>query len=192
MASLLSQVRARHGPGATVGVLGTEVPRLVCLRPAAWLKWWPSMAHLRLLKLKTLARARPRGADDARLPQERPHQAGSRGGGEIKTRIPREVLVTQAMTIETRRAPACSVLVSSLVQRGQAQAKASGKGYRSGAARPRPAEQQDGGHRGAQDGIITSAFGSQRPTLVRITCTICSPSKWPLLPPFPLNIWEEA
>ena len=26
--------------------------------------------------------AKPRGADDARLPQERPHQAGSRGGGE--------------------------------------------------------------------------------------------------------------
>ena len=32
--------------GKTVGVLGTGVPRLACLRPAAWLKWWPSMAHL--------------------------------------------------------------------------------------------------------------------------------------------------
>ena len=30
-----------------VGVLGTGVPRLAYLRPAAWLKWWPSMAHLR-------------------------------------------------------------------------------------------------------------------------------------------------
>src|SRR4051812_8391950 len=30
-------------------------------------------------------RAKPRGADDAELPQARPHQAGSRGGGEIKT-----------------------------------------------------------------------------------------------------------
>ena len=47
-------------------------------------------------------------ADDARLPQGRPHQAGSRGGGEIKAGVPREVLVTQAMTIETRRAPACA------------------------------------------------------------------------------------
>ena len=28
--------------------------------------------------------AKPRRADDARLPQGRPHQAGSRGGGEIK------------------------------------------------------------------------------------------------------------
>ena len=53
--------------------------------------------------------AKPRGADDARLPQERPHKAGSRGGREIKTRVPREVLVTQAMTIKTRRAPACAV-----------------------------------------------------------------------------------
>ena len=60
-----------------------------------------------------------------------------------------------------------------------------------GAMRPRPAERQDGGHRGAQDGVIASAFGSRRPTLVRIICTRCSPSKWPLLAPFPLNIWEE-
>ena len=29
-----------------VGVLGTGVPRLACLRPAAWLKWGPSAAHL--------------------------------------------------------------------------------------------------------------------------------------------------
>src|SRR3954462_14928753 len=34
------------GPGSSVGVLGTGVPRLACLRPAAWLKWGPSMAHL--------------------------------------------------------------------------------------------------------------------------------------------------
>ena len=44
------------GPGATVGVLGTGVPRLACLRPAAWLKWWPSTTHLHQLKLKTLTR----------------------------------------------------------------------------------------------------------------------------------------
>ena len=49
--------------------------------------------------------AKPRGADDTRLPQERPHQAGSRGGREIKAGVPREVLVTQAVTIETRRTP---------------------------------------------------------------------------------------
>ena len=49
--------------------------------------------------------AKPRGADDRKLPQRQPHQAGSRGGGEIKAGVPREVPVTQAMTIEARRAP---------------------------------------------------------------------------------------
>ena len=44
------------GPGATVDVLRMGVPRLACLRPAAWLKGWPSTAHLHQLKLKTLAR----------------------------------------------------------------------------------------------------------------------------------------
>src|SRR3954464_14092734 len=32
--------------GANVSVLGTGVPRVACLRPAAWLKGGPSMAHL--------------------------------------------------------------------------------------------------------------------------------------------------
>ena len=49
--------------------------------------------------------AKPRGADDRKLPQRQPHQAGSRGGGEIKAGVPHEESVTQAMTIETRRAP---------------------------------------------------------------------------------------
>ena len=52
--------------------------------------------------------AKPRGADDARRPHERPGRAGSRGGGEINARVPREVLVTQAVTIKTRRALACA------------------------------------------------------------------------------------
>ena len=53
--------------------------------------------------------AKPRRADDKKLPQEQPHQAGSRGGGEIKAGVPREEPMTQAMTIEIRRAPACAV-----------------------------------------------------------------------------------
>ena len=39
-----------------VGVLGTRVPRLASLRPAAWLKRGPSADHLHQHKLKTLAR----------------------------------------------------------------------------------------------------------------------------------------
>ena len=49
--------------------------------------------------------AKPRGADDRKLPQRQPHQAGSRGGREIKAGVPREEPMMQAMTIETRRAP---------------------------------------------------------------------------------------
>ena len=42
-----------HGGHVTsVGVLGTGVPRLACLRPAAWLKREPSAAHLHQVKLK--------------------------------------------------------------------------------------------------------------------------------------------
>ena len=49
--------------------------------------------------------AEPRGADDRKLPQRQPHQACSRGGGEIKAGVPREEPMTQAMMIEIRRAP---------------------------------------------------------------------------------------
>ena len=84
--------------------------------------------------------------------------------------------------------------ISPLVLRGQAQAQsteASGKGFHIGATRPRPAGRQDRGHRGAQDGVTTSAFDRRRPPLVRIACTSCPLSNWPLLDPFPLNIWGE-
>ena len=65
-------------------------------------------------------------------------------------------------------ARARSVLVSSLVLRGRAQARsneASGKGCHIGATRPRPEGRQDVGHRGAQDGVTTRAFRRRRPLL---------------------------
>ena len=51
-----------------------------------------------------------------------------------------------------------SVLLSSLVQREQAQARASSKGIHFGATRPRPAQRQEGSHCGAQAGVTTRAF----------------------------------
>ena len=42
--------------------------------------------------------AKPRRADDRKLPLRQPYQAGSRGGRDIKAGIPREDPVTQAMT----------------------------------------------------------------------------------------------
>ena len=52
------EAKSEHalGPRATVGVLGTGVPRLACLRPVAWLHQRPCTAHLQQQTLKTLAR----------------------------------------------------------------------------------------------------------------------------------------
>ena len=85
-----------------------------------------------------------------------------------------------------------SVLLSSLVQGEQAQARASSKGIHFGATRPRPAERQDGGHHGAQAGVTTRAFDRRGPTLVRISVPVVPLQNGQLLAPFPLNIWEEA
>ena len=100
------------GLGATVGLLGTGVPRLACLRPTAWL----SQRVVRPIFInkapKTLARgqasrgAKPREADDARPPQEWPSQAGSRGVEISRWGKPHEALVTWAMKIGARRTPA--------------------------------------------------------------------------------------
>ena len=93
-----------------VGVLGTGVPRLACLRPAAW--------------LKEVVQYGLSSSTQAQDPREGPSLAGWTMQGFLKgglTRqareeaersrqgVPREVLVMQAMTIETRQAPAGAV-----------------------------------------------------------------------------------
>ena len=78
-------------------------------------------------------------------------------------------------------ASARNVRVSSLVLRRQAHARsteASGKGCHIGTTRPRPEGWQDGGHRGAQDGITTNV-SQAKTTFVRIACTSCPPSNLP-------------
>ena len=85
-----------------------------------------------------------------------------------------------------------SVLPSSLVQREQAQARVSSKVIHFGAIRPRPVQRRDGGHRGAQAGVIIRVFGRRGPTLARISVLDVPIQKGQLLAPFPLNIWEEA
>ena len=182
------------GPGATIGVLGTVVPRLACLRPAAWLKEWPSTAHLHQHMLKTLARGQASrgGRQEA--------SSGTASSGWLarrrrdQGRVPREVPMTQAMTTKgARRVPGRTVSsLSSSVQREQAQARASSKGIRFGATRPRPVQRQDGGHRGAQEGVIVRVFGRRGPTLVTISVLDVPLQNGQLLAPFPLIIWEEA
>ena len=104
--------------------------------------------------------------------------------------------MTQAMTTEARRVPGGRRPAQSpcflFGAKGQAQAMVSRKGNHFGATRPRPAERQDGGHRGAQGGVIVRVFGRRGPTLVRISVLDVPLQIGQLLAPFPLNIWEEA
>ena len=67
------------GPGATVGVLGTGVPRLACLRPRAWLHQRPYTARLHQPTLKTLARRTTQdllGSGHTRLPRKERRNQG--------------------------------------------------------------------------------------------------------------------
>src|SRR3954471_22176130 len=103
--------------------------------------------------------------------------------------VPHEVPMKQAMTTKgARRAPARAVSpLSSLVQRGQAQARGSSKGTHFGATRPRPTPRQGGSHCGSQAGVTTRTFGRGRPTLVRISVPDVPLQNGQLLAPFPLK-----
>ena len=147
-------------------------------------------AHLHQHRPKTLARGQAsRGG-------RRGASSGAASSGWLTWRqrnqggVPHEVPMTQAMT--TKGAGLRSVLLSSLVQREHAQARASSKGVHFGATRPRPVQRYDGGHRGAQAGVTTRALLQAKTTFVRIACTSCPLSNClPLLAPLLLNIWEE-
>ena len=83
-ASLHGQVRALLGPEGYCRRSGNGGPQ-TCLPAACGVaQRGPSAAHLHQHKPKTLARGQASRAEDAELPQARPRQAGSRGGGEIK------------------------------------------------------------------------------------------------------------
>ena len=98
------------GPGATVGVLGTGVPRLACLRPAGWLKGGPSTPQLHQHGPNTLARGqasrggRQEASSGTALSGWLARRRRDQGG------VPHEVPVTQAMTTKgARRVPARGV-----------------------------------------------------------------------------------
>ena len=74
------------GPGATVGVLGTGVPRLACLRPTAWLHQRPCTAHLHQRTLKTLARGQASRGGRHRTSSGAASPGWLARGGEIKAR----------------------------------------------------------------------------------------------------------
>ena len=140
LASPLSQVRARLGPGGYYRCSGNGRPQTYLLAACC--------------VAQPVAQYDPSSSTNTQDPHEGPSLAGRTiqgllGGGltrqapeeaeRSRQGVPREVLVTQAMTIKTRRAPGGRqaganlhrALVSSLVQRGQAHARsteASGKG----------------------------------------------------------------
>ena len=94
----------------SVGVLEMGVPKLACLRPAAWLKGGPSTAHLHQHRPKTLARGqasrggRHGASSGTASPGWFARRRRNQGG------VPHEVPVTQAMTTKgARRVPAHAV-----------------------------------------------------------------------------------
>src|SRR3954464_12322570 len=177
-----------------VGVLGTGVPRLACLRPAAWLKRGPSTSHLHQHRPKTLARGQAGGrhgdssgtASSGWLARRRRDQGG----------VPHEVPVTQAMTIEgARRAPARAASpLSSLVQRRQAQAGGSRKAPISV---QQDQDQSNGGKEVTMEPRTASPQGlwQAKTNFSQDKCTRCSPSNWPIVGALPAQIfgkWSRA
>ena len=155
-------------------------PDLPAYGPTAWLHQRPCTAHLHQKTLKTLARGQASRGRRCKTSSGAASPGWLVRGEDIKARgTSRGFCDASHDDWSQAGASACSVLISFLLLKGQAQArssKASGKGFHIGATRPRPAGRQDGGHRGAHDGVTTRAFGRRRPPLVRITCTSCLPS----------------
>ena len=193
-ASLLGQVRARRGPGGYCRRSGNGGPK-TCLPAACGVA-------------QGAAQHGPSSSAGAQDPHEGPSLAGWTTRSSLRhglVRLAREEAersrrgTSRGAHDASHDDQGCqagasphSVLLSSLVQREQAQARASSKGIHFGATRPRPSQRQDGSHRGAQAGISTRAFGMRGPTLVRISVLDVPLQNSQLLAPFPLNIWEEA
>ena len=178
--SLHGQVRARLGSGGYCRRSGNGGPQ-TCL-PAAC-----GMAQ-------AVAQYGPPSSTQAQDPREGPSLAGWTTGSFLRHGLVRlaheEAEKSRRGTSRGARntshddsgrqagASPRSVLLSSLVQREQAQPRsteASGKGFHFGATRPIPGGLRDRGHRGAQDGVNTS-FAQAKTAFVRIADTCCPPS----------------
>src|SRR3954462_13396664 len=115
------------------------------------------------------------------LPQARPHQAGSRGGG-----VPHEVPMTQAMmTKGARRAPARAASPFPFwckegKRRREDQAKAP-------VSVQRDQDQSNGGKEVTMEPRTASPQGlwQAKTNFSQDKCTICSPSNWPIVGALP-------
>src|SRR3954470_12827816 len=157
------QVHARLGPGGYCRRSGNRGPQ-TCLPAACGVaqtgaQRGPSSSTQ---GSRPSRGAEPREADDMALPRARPPQAGSRGGGEIKAGTSRGAHDASHDDQGCQAgANLRSVSLSSLVQRGQAQARGSSKGTHFGATRPRPVQRWEGGNHGAQDGVTTGPLAGE-------------------------------
>src|SRR3954462_15864393 len=121
------------------------------------------------------------------LPQARPHQAGSRGGG-----VPHEVPMTQAMTTKgARRAPARAASPFPLWCKG-------GKRRRQDQAKApisvqRDQDQSNGGKEVTMEPRTASPQGlwQAKTNFSQDKCTRCSPSNWPIVGALPAQIFGK-
>ena len=154
------------------------------------------MAHLHQHKLKTLARGqasrgRRHGASSGTASSGwLARRRGDQGG------VPHEVPVTQAMTTEARRVPGgrrprqCPCFPFGAKGASTCQGIRQRLPFRCNKTKTsRTARWRSCG---AQDSVIVRAFGSRRPTLVRINVPDVPLENGQLLAPFLLIIWEEA
>ena len=136
--------------------------------------------------------AKPREADDARPPRERPHQAGSRGAESSRQGKPREVSIKIRHTPGGRQRAQCPCFLFGAKEASAGEefqgvkqrfphrcngTKTSRTAGRSSPWSPRRRHHQ--------------SLLQAKTAFVRISCTSCPISNWPLLAPFPLNIWGE-
>ena len=173
----------------TVGVLGMGVPRLACLRPAAWLKGQPRVAHLHQHKLKTLARGQ---ASQGRRQEA---STGTASSGWLARRrrdqggVPHEAPVTQAMTTEARRVPGGRRPAQSPCFLFGAKGPSAGKSIKQ--RQPfRCNNTKTSGTTGWRSSWSPSRRHHQslwqaRTNFSQNKCTRCSPSKWPIVGALP-------
>ena len=174
------------GPGATIGVLGTGVHRLACLRPAAWLKGRPSAAHLPQHKLKTLARGQASrgGRQEA--------SSGTASSGWLarrrrdQGRVPREVPMTQAMTTKGTRGRQPAQCPSFLFGAKGASAGGSIKQrYPFRCNKTKPSRTVGWRSSWSPRWRHHQSLWQARTNFRQDKCTRCSPSKWPIVGAIP-------
>ena len=174
------------GSGATVGVLGTGVPRLACLRPAAWLKGGPAQPIFINTKLKTLTRGQ------ASWGGRQGASSGTASSGWLMRRrrvqggVPREVPMMQAMTTKgARRAPARAVSSLPLWCKQS-------KRMREHQAKASISVQQDQDQSNGRMEVTVEPKSASPPepltgrtNFSQDKCTRCSPSNWPIVGALP-------